>query len=196
MASRRRRKGLSFYERKEKMKPSTWKEIFSYVFWMFAVSFAALVLVLLFGMRTSMIGVSMEPSLYNSQEVFINKISYLVFAPGRGDVVVFQPNGNENSHYYIKRVVGLPGETVQIRNGQVYINGEVLDDYTFDKIEDTGLAENPYLLGEDEYFVLGDNRNNSEDSRSGNIGAIHRDYIIGRAWFCMAKEDVGMGFIK
>ena len=112
MASRRRRKGLSFYERKEKMKPSTWKEIFSYVFWMFAVSFAALVLILLFGMRTSMIGVSMEPSLYNSQEVFINKISYLVFAPGRGDVVVFQPNGNENSHYYIKRVVGLPGETV------------------------------------------------------------------------------------
>ena len=196
MAARRRRKGLSFYERKEKMKPSTWKEIFSYVFWMFAVSFAALVLVLLFGMRTSMIGVSMEPSLYNSQEVFINKISYLVFAPGRGDVVVFQPNGNENSHYYIKRVIGLPGETVQIRNGQVYINGEVLDDYTFDKIEDAGLAENPYLLGEDEYFVMGDNRNNSEDSRSGNIGAIHRDYIIGRAWFCMAKEDVGMGFIK
>ncbi len=196
MSARRRRRGLSFYEKKEKMKPGTWKEIFSYVFWIFSVSFAALVLVLLFGMRTSMIGVSMEPTLYNSQEVFINKISYLLFSPGRGDVIVFQPNGNENAHYYIKRVVGLPGETVQIKNGQVYIDGKLLEDDNFDKIETEGLAETPYLLGEDEFFVLGDNRNNSEDSRSGNIGAVHRDHIIGRAWFCLAKEDVGIGFIK
>ncbi len=196
MASRRRRRGLSFYERKEKMKPSTWKEIFSYIFLMFMVSFLALVIVLMFGMRTSVIGVSMEPTLYNSQEIFINKVSYLLFSPGRGDVIVFQPNGNENAHYYVKRVIGLPGETVQIRGGQVYIDGEKLDDYNFDKIENEGLAETPYLLGEDEYFVLGDNRNNSEDSRSGNIGAVHRDYIVGRAWFCLAKENVGMGFIK
>lgn len=196
MASRRRRKGLSFYERKEKMKPSTWKEIFSYIFLMFMVSFLALVIVLMFGMRTSVIGVSMEPTLCNSQEVFINKISYLLFSPGRGDVIVFRPNGNENAHYYVKRVIGLPGETVQIKGGQIYIDGEKLEDYTFDKIENEGLAETPYLLGEDEYFVLGDNRNNSEDSRSGNIGAVHRDYIVGRAWFCLAKENVGMGFIK
>ena len=196
MASRRRRKGLSFYERKEKMKPGTWKEIFSYLFWMFAVSFIAFVFVLLFGMRTSVIGVSMEPTLYNSQEIFINKIAYLVFAPGRGDVIVFHPNGNENTHYYVKRVIGLPGETVQIRNGQIYIDGELLEGYEYDKIESPGLAESPYLLGEDEYFVLGDNRNSSEDSRSGNIGAVHRDYIVGQAWFCLAKEDVGIGFIK
>lgn len=196
MASKRRRKGLTFYEKEKKMKPGTWKEIFSYLFWIFAVSFAAFVLVLIFGMRTSMIGVSMEPTLYNSQEIFINKMSYLIFAPGRGDVIVFQPNGNENSHYYVKRVIGLPGETVQIRDGKVYIDGELLEDYTYDKIEAEGLAETPYLLGEDEFFVLGDNRNNSEDSRSGNIGAVHRDYIIGRAWFCLAKEDVGIGFIR
>ncbi len=196
MASRRRRKGLSFYEKKQKIKPGTWREVFSYLFWMFVVSFVAFVFVLVFGMRTSMIGVSMEPTLYNSQEIFINKLSYLVLSPGRGDVIVFQPNGNENSHYYIKRVIGLPGETVQIRNGLVYIDGELLEDYTFDKIETEGLAETPYLLGEDEYFVLGDNRNNSEDSRSGNIGAVHRDYIIGQAWFCLAKEDVGIGFIR
>lgn len=196
MASRRRRKGLSFYEKKEKIKPGTWREVFSYVFWIFVVSFVAFVFVLIFGMRTSMIGVSMEPTLYNSQQVFINKLSYLIMSPGRGDVIVFQPNGNENSHYYIKRVIGLPGETVQIRNGAIYIDGVMLDEYTFDKIETEGLAETPYLLGEDEYFVLGDNRNNSEDSRSGNIGAVHRDYIIGQAWFCLAKEDVGIGFIR
>ena len=163
---------------------------------MFMVSFLALVIVLMFGMRTSVIGVSMEPTLCNSQEIFINKISYLLFSPGRGDVIVFRPNGNENAHYYVKRVIGLPGETVQIKSGQVYIDGEKLEDYTFDKIENEGLAETPYLLGEDEYFVLGDNRNNSEDSRSGNIGAVHRDYIVGRAWFCLAEENVGMGFIK
>lgn len=196
MALRRRRKGLSFYEKKEKIKPGTWREVFSYLFWIFVVSFVAFVFVLIFGMRTSMIGVSMEPTLYNSQEVFINKLSYLIMSPGRGDVIVFQPNGNENSHYYIKRVIGLPGETVQIRNGAIYIDGELLEEYTFDKIETEGLAETPYLLGEDEYFVLGDNRNNSEDSRSGNIGAVHRDYIIGQAWFCLAKEDVGIGFIR
>ena len=196
MASRRRRKGLSFYARKEKMKPSTWKEIFSYIFWMFTVSFLAFVLVLAFGMRTSVIGVSMEPTLCNSQEVFINKLAYLVLSPGRGDVVVFQPNGNENAHYYVKRIIGLPGETVQIRGGQVYIDGEKLEGYEFDKIETAGLAETPYLLGDDEYFVLGDNRNNSEDSRSGNIGVVHRDYIVGQAWFCLAKENVGMGFVK
>ncbi len=196
MALRRRRKGLSFYEKKEKIKPGTWREVFSYLFWIFVVSFVAFVFVLIFGMRTSMIGVSMEPTLYNSQEVFINKLSYLIMSPGRGDVIVFQPNGNENSHYYIKRVIGLPGETVQIRNGAIYIDGELLEEYTFDKIETEGLAETPYFLGEDEYFVLGDNRNNSEDSRSGNIGAVHRDYIIGQAWFCLAKEDVGIGFIR
>lgn len=196
MVTRRRRRGLSFYERKEKIKPGTWKEIFSYVFWIFTVSLAAFVLVMLFGMRTSVIGVSMEPTLYNSQEIFINKISYLVFAPGRGDIVVFRPNGNENAHYYVKRVIGLPGETLQIRNGQIYIDGELLEEYQFNKIETAGLAENPYLLGEDEFFVLGDNRNNSEDSRSGNIGAVHRDDIVGRAWFCLAKENVGIGFIR
>ena len=128
MASRRRRRGLSFYERKEKMKPSTWKEIFSYIFLMFMVSFLAFVIVLMFGMRTSVIGVSMEPTLCNSQEIFINKVSYLLFSPGRGDVIVFHPNGNENAHYYVKRVIGLPGETVQIRGGYVYIDGEKLED--------------------------------------------------------------------
>ena len=192
MASRRRRKGLSFYEKKEKIKPGTWKEVFSYLFWIFAVSFAAFVLVLVFGMRTSVICVSMEPSLYNSQEVFINKLSYLIMSPGRGDVIVFQPNGNENSHYYIKRVIGLPGETVQIRNGSVYIDGVLLEEYTFDKIETEGLAETPYLLGEDEYFVLGDNRNNSEDSRSDTIGTVHRSEFIGKAWFALPSENGSM----
>ena len=196
MATTRKRKGLSFYERKEKIKPGTWKEVLSYTINILIVTFVAFVLVVLFGMRTSVIGISMEPTLCNGQEVFINKVSYLLFAPRRGDVVVFQPNGNENSHYYVKRVIGLPGETVHISNGKIYIDGNLLDEYDLDKIETAGLAENPYLLADDEFFVIGDNINNSEDSRSGNIGAVHRDHIVGRAWFCLAKENVGIGFIK
>lgn len=196
MATKRKRKGLSFYERKEKIKPGTWKEVLSYTINILIVTFVAFVLVVLFGMRTSVIGISMEPTLCNGQEVFINKVSYLLFAPRRGDVVVFQPNGNENSHYYVKRVIGLPGETVHISNGKIYIDGNLLDEYDLDKIETAGLAENPYLLADDEFFVIGDNINNSEDSRSGNIGAVHRDHIVGRAWFCLAKENVGIGFIK
>ncbi|NTV79674.1 MAG: signal peptidase I, partial [Clostridiales bacterium] len=94
-----------------------------------------------------------------------------------------------------KRVVGLPGETVQIKSGRVYIDGVLYED-KFDKIADPGIAENEIKLGTDEYFVLGDNRNNSEDSRSGNVGLVTKDTIIGKAWLHMAKEESGIDFIK
>lgn len=117
--------------------------------------------------------------------------------PKRGDVIVFLPNGNQNSHYYVKRVVGLPGETIQIKDGSVYIDGVLLEeDDSFDKMAEAGIAENELLLASDEFFVLGDNRNSSEDSRSGNVGAVKRDNIIGKAWFHMAVEEETMGLIK
>ena len=117
--------------------------------------------------------------------------------PKRGDVIVFLPNGNQNSHFYVKRVVGLPGETVQIRDGSVYIDGALLaEEDRFDKIADPGIAQNELLLASDEFFVLGDNRNSSEDSRSGNIGAVKKDTIIGKAWFHLAVEDQPMGLIE
>jgi len=112
-------------------------------------------------------------------------------------VVVFLPNGNKNSHYYVKRVVGLPGETVQIRDGNVYIDGVLLaENEQFDKMIDPGIAQNELLLASDEFFVLGDNRNSSEDSRSGNIGAVRKDTIIGKAWFHMEVGDESMGLIE
>lgn len=117
--------------------------------------------------------------------------------PKRGDVIVFMPNGNQNSHLYVKRVVGLPGETVQIRDGNVYIDGLLLaEDDRFDKIVDPGIAQNELLLDSDEFFVLGDNRNSSEDSRSGNIGAVKKDTIIGKAWFHLAIGEETMGLIE
>lgn len=148
-------------------------------------------------MKISVIGVSMEPSLQNGQEVLVNRFIYKLFSPRRGDVVVFLPNGNKNSHYYLKRIIGLPGEKIQIIGGYVYVNGELLEEEEFyDKIADAGIAENEITLGNDEYFVLGDNRNNSEDSRSGNIGAVKKGDIAGKAWFYMGGAEEKLGFVK
>lgn len=192
-----KKKGLTFYEKKKKISKAMIREIFSTIFYVFAAVLLAFVIVFSVGMRTSVIGVSMEPILFNGQEVLINRFIYSITSPNRGDVIVFLPNGNENSHYYIKRIVGLPGERVQIIGGYVYINGELLEeDETYDKIADPGLAETEILLGSDEYFVLGDNRNNSEDSRSGNIGAVSRSTIEGKVWFGLPGQETEMGFVR
>ena len=97
--------------------------------------------------------------------------------------------------YYTKRIVGLPGETVQIVENRIYINGEKLEeDYTTTKIDTAGIAADKVKLGGDEYFVMGDNRKNSEDSRSADIGAVKRSYIYGKAWFVVSpKKNFGFG---
>lgn len=193
----RRKGGLSFYRKKKKISSTAIREIAEWFFLVFTAVLIATVLVLSIGMRTSVIGVSMEPGLYNGQEILINHFIYKLVSPKRGDVIVFLPNGNQNIHYYVKRVVGLPGETVQIQNEALYINGVLAEeDGSYDKIADAGIAENEITLGSDEYFVLGDNRNSSEDSRSGNIGPVKRENITGKAWFHMASSGSGMGFIK
>ncbi len=192
----RRSKGLTFYEKKKRVSKDMVREILVTIFYCFAAVLLAFVLVFLVGMKISVIGVSMEPALYNGQEIFINRFIYKLFQPGRGDIIAFLPNGNQNSHYYLKRVVGLPGERVQIIGGYVYIDGELLDEGdTYDKISDPGIAENEVILGSDEYFVLGDNRNSSEDSRSGNIGPVKKETIAGKAWFHLSSEKEPMGFV-
>ena len=191
-----RRKGLSFYQKKKLISASLMKEIWNYVFITIAAFVLAFVLVFCVGMRTSVIGVSMEPVLYNGQEILVNRFIYRLVAPKSGDIVVFLPNGNENTHYYAKRVVAVGGDTVQIKNGQLYVNGLLYKDVDYGKIEDAGIAENPVTLASNEFFTLGDNINNSEDSRSGNIGAVSRDNIIGKVWFHMAAGDSPVGFMK
>ena len=159
--------------------------------------FLAFVIIFSVGMRTSVIGDSMEPTLYNAQEILISRFAYKLSSPKRGDVIVFLPNGNQNTHLYVKRVIGLPGETVQILNGSVYIDGSLLEeDEQYDRMSDSGIAVNEITLANDEYFVLGDNRNSSEDSRSGNIGPVKKNTIIGKAWFHMASGQDGMGTVK
>lgn len=193
----RRRGRLSFYRKKKRISANILREIASWLFLILVSAFIAVVLVLSIGQRTSMIGVSMEPELYNGQEILINRLIYNLVSPKRGDVIVFLPNGNENTHYYVKRVVGLPGERIQIRDECLYIDGvKAEEDEAYDKMADAGIAENEITLGDDEFFVLGDNRNNSEDSRSGNIGPVSKSDIVGEAWFHMASAESGMGFVK
>lgn len=192
-----RRKGLTFYQKKKKINPKVIKDIFEMIIGGMIVIFLAFVIVFSVGMRTSVVGDSMEPELYNGQEILINRVIYRLSSPKRGDVIVFLPNGNQNSHYYVKRVVGLPGETIQIQDGSVYVDGVLLEeDESFDKILDAGIAENELTLAPDEFFVLGDNRNSSEDSRSGNIGAVRKDNIMGKAWFRLGTEWETMGLIE
>ncbi len=194
----RKKKGLHFYQKEKKIKPSIIKEGIELLVATLVVVFLAYVLTSFIGMRTSVIGDSMEPALYNGQEILINRFVYMLSSPKRGDVVVFLPNGNENTHYYVKRVVGLPGETVQITDGILYINGEPLDtDEDYDIMIDAGLAANGITLENNQYFVLGDNRNSSEDSRSDNIGPVSSSDILGKAWFHLQsnENDVGIGFV-
>ncbi len=191
-----RKKGLTFYEKEKKINKSTIHEILSTLFYCGVAVFLAFVLVFSVGMKISMVGVSMEPALYNGQEVLINRFIYKITSPKRGDVIAFLPNGNQNSHYYLKRIVGLPGESIQIIDGYVYINGERLPEDEYDKMADYGIAGNEIQLGSDEYFVLGDNRNMSEDSRSGNIGAVKKDMIAGKVWFHLSCDEEGTGFVN
>jgi signal peptidase I len=121
-------------------------------------------------------GQSMEPNLHDGEYVLIDKISYLLHSPERGDVVVFTPPNNDRD--YIKRVIGLPGDTVEIKGGRVLVNGVVLDEpYLSGAIHSDMPAQ---VVEAGHYFVLGDNRNNSSDSRA--FGSITPQSIVGRAW--------------
>lgn len=191
-----KRQGLTFYQKKKMINMNIVKEIISWIFWLCVSVFLALVLMYCVGMKTSVIGASMEPCLYNGQSIFLNRLVYKVSSPKIGDVVVFYPNGNDKSHLYCKRVVGTPGDIIQIKNGNLYINNEECKDYFNDKIAEAGLAENEIKLGEDEYFVIGDNCNSSEDSRSANIGNIKKAYITGKVWLKLASGNSAMGLIK
>lgn len=160
------------------------------------VCILAWMLVSFFGQRVSNAGDSMSPVLKNGDVVLINRIVYDARKPKRGEIIAFRPNGNENAHYCIKRVVGLPGETIQIKDGKVYIDGKVQKKnvYTSD-LDFAGIAEKKLTLGETEYFVLGDNNAGSDDSRLADIGNVKREDIGGKVWF-VTNIGKNFGFVK
>lgn len=149
-----------------------------------------------FGQKVSTVGDSMKPVLNNGDMVLVNRLVYNAMMPRRGDVIVFKPKGNKNSHYYIKRVIGLPGETVEIIENSIFIDGERLEEeYETSDITDVGAAADKIELGENEYFVLGDDRENSKDSRSADVGNVKRVDIYGKAWF-VSSPIKHAGFIR
>ena len=161
------------------------RELINTILYLIAVMCAVYLLIAYVGQRTVVSGESMLPTLENQDNLIVDKLTYRFSDPERFDIIVF-PFKYAEQRYYIKRIIGMPGETVQIdENGVIYINGDVLvESYGKEVIqkEKIGIAAQEIVLGEDEYFVLGDNRNNSSDSRVPEVGNIKREDIIGRAW--------------
>lgn len=170
-------------------------ELLSWLIYIVIVVILSLGIITFIGQRTKVSGHSMETTLSDGDNLIVDKISYRFRDPERSEIIVF-PFQYEEHTYYIKRIIGLPGETVQVIDGYVYINGEVLDEnYGLEVMDDPGIAAEPITLGEDEYFVLGDNRNHSSDSRDPSVGVLHRDDIMGRAWIRIWPFDK-FGVIK
>ena len=158
-------------------------EILSFLLYVVVVVGITFLIIHYVGQRTYVSGSSMENTLSDGDNLIVDKISYRFQEPQRFDIIVFPFQYEENT-FYIKRIIALPGETIYIdESGQIYIDGEVLmESYGKEVIANPGRAYEPVTLGDDEYFVMGDNRNNSSDSRDPAVGNIHRDELIGKAW--------------
>lgn len=165
-------------------------EFLSVLIYMAVVFCVCFLIITYVGQRSRVSGSSMEPTLSDGDNLIVDKLSYHLHEPERFDIIIFPYLYQENT-YYIKRIIGLPGETVYIdEDGTIYINGVVLDeDYGLETIENPGLASSPITLGADEYFVLGDNRNNSTDSRFASVSNIKRENIVGKAWMRIYPFD-------
>ncbi|MCD7841767.1 MAG: signal peptidase I [Lachnospiraceae bacterium] len=174
-------------------KKSIVREAVSWILYIAVICAAVYLVVNYVGERTEVRGDSMYPALNDGDQLIVDMISYRFTDPQRFDVIVF-PFQYQEDTYFIKRIIGLPGETVQISDGLIYINGEVLEEsYGYEEIKNAGLVSEPITLGEQEYFVLGDNRNNSTDSREPSVGNISKDEIIGKALFRIwPVSDLGL----
>lgn len=191
----KKNEGLRFYVPEKKNHFPVLSEVLTCLILMLIAAFMAVVGVYFFGMKCNVIGSSMEPTAYNGQEILVNRFAYALGVPKKGDVVVFLPHGNENSHYYVKRIVAGPGDKVQIRDGKLFVNDQESDLIQM-PITEPGIAENVLTLQNGQFFCLGDNPEDGEDSRQANIGPVDKKDMIGKAWWRMAQGDVEMGLIK
>ena len=181
---------------REKLQDNKTQNVIRWVFEIaVTVVFAVLVAISLFQTVTIQEN-AMEPTLAVGEKFFVNKAVYKVSSPKRGDIIVFKTNVTDDAALHIRRVIGLPGESVLIKDGKIYINGELYEEAgDYPDISNPGLAETSISLESGEYFVLGDNRNNSEDSRYSDIGNIKKNYIVGKLWFTVSPRSK-MGFMK
>ena len=159
------------------------RTILGYILYILVIIGLTWMIVTFVGQRTRVSGQSMETTLQDRDNLIVDKISYRFHNPSRYDIIVFPYKYEENT-FYIKRIIGLPGEIVQVKDGYTYINGKKLtsDIYGREVMDEPGIAEEPIKLGSDEYFVLGDNRNHSQDSRDPYVGVLKRSDLLGRAF--------------
>ena len=159
------------------------RTILGYILYILVIIGLTWMIVTFVGQRTRVSGQSMETTLQDGDNLIVDKISYRFHDPSRYDIIVFPYKYEENT-FYIKRIIGLPGEIVQVKDGYTYINGKKLtsDIYGREVMDEPGIAEEPIKLGSDEYFVLGDNRNHSQDSRDPFVGVLMRSDLLGRAF--------------
>ena len=182
--------------REETKERSIFRELGGWLLYILIIIGLTYLIITFVGQRTRVSGSSMETTLSNGDNLIVDKLTYHFKEPKRYDIIVFPYKYEENT-YYIKRIIGLPGETVQVIDGYTYINGEQLagDIYGAEVMESAGIAAEPITLGEDEYFVLGGNRNHSSDSRDPSVGILKRKDLMGRAWIRIYPFDK-MGVIK
>jgi signal peptidase I len=180
-----RKKRIRREKRRQRRRERSLKKFIKGLFgWFVAVLIAAILgygLVVFCVQTVYMVGSSMSPTLSNEEKVYVNKVCYLLSAPERYDIVAYRSVDTPDEYYDIKRVIGLPGETVRIEDGKVYIDDKELEETPFDEyIFTAGLAETNITLGDNEYFLMGDNVNNSEDSRYLNVGNVKKSEMLGR----------------
>jgi signal peptidase I len=191
--SRKFSRGLNFRRRRRRFKVKELQVTAINVGIVVAVVLVAFLLVFTFFTSVKMAGVSMRPTIEDETNLLINRGRYLFMKPSHNHIVAFESLSNEQDTIYVKRVVAVPGDTVVIKGGRLFVNGEKYDDVAdTESITYSGLAETQLTLGDDEYFVLGDNRNNSEDSRYQSIGLISKKQIKGKVWFKLSFGDFGI----
>ena len=175
---------------------SVMRELLGWLFYILIIIGLTYLIITYVGQRTRVSGSSMETTLSDGDNLIVDKLSYRFQDPKRFDIVVFPYKYEENT-YYIKRIIGLPGDTVQVKDGYTYINGELLesDIYGAEVMIEAGTASEPITLGEEEYFVLGDNHESSDDSRMADVGNVQREDIYGKVWF-VAGFGSNFGFVK
>lgn len=190
--------GLSFYEPGYGGRGNRWNEFLQWVVYTVIAIALGVFFTQMFGFRVRMSDASMQPGIIEGEHVLINTMAYRLSSPESGDVIAFYPSGNTEQPPLIKRIAAIPGESVQIENGVVLIDGvPAPGSDALALIRDPGMAEAQIILKDGEYFVLGDERNVQQtDSRSPGLGVIHTSDIIGEVWVALPSGDAGLHFVE
>ena len=187
-----RRGGLNFNRKRRKLDIKFIPKTILTIIEVAAVIMLAYLSAYSYGLQTTVIGDSMSPTVMDGDTVLLDRLRYRIVDPKAGDVVAFRAGGRLGASISIKRVMAVPGDSVYISGGKVFVNDVVVEEYDRANIVDAGMAENKIYLGDDEYFILGDNRNHSTDSRYVSVGNISRDFIIGKVWCDVTRGSIGL----